>query len=232
MIAKALCGIAAAVSTMVVQAAPVWVDWTSMNTVADAASGTLGFTSAFLNADDISDGTINGAFTGFSSAAFSPPTAASDALILVSRTLSFGNVVTFGEAVLDPIIHLHSLASDLTFFDANGGAVAVTRLSGDAGLTVSGNHATGVAYGSTDSNGTIQLNGTFTSFRFYAFFGGREEFYFQVGATQIAAPPPPPPPPPDPNPVPAPSSITLAALALVCARRKASRHRDACLLKP
>lgn len=227
MSANTLCGIVAAVSTMAAQAAPVWVDWTSMNTVAEAASGTLGFTTVFLNADDISDGTINGTFGGFSSAAFSPPTAASDALILVGRTLSFGNIVTFGEAVLNPIIHLHSLASDLTFFDASHSAIAVTKLSGDAGLTVSGNHATGVASGSTDSNGTIQLSGIFTSFRFDAFFGGREEYYFQVGATQIVAPPPPPPPPPspDPNQAPEPSGIALAALALALlgANRHASR---------
>ena len=69
----------------------------------------------------------------------------------------------------DPIIHIISLASELTF-----SGLDITRLSGKDTFTVVGDTVMGV--GSTsmdprpDSHGTIQIHGSFTSIPFTAFY--------------------------------------------------------------
>ena len=103
--------------------------------------------------------------------------------------------LSFGVALQDPIFHLGSLASVLTF----PAGTAVTRLSGHVGFVVAGNVVTGTAanpvpgpdgtMGLSDSNGSIQLSGTFTTITFTLvpnFADGNipDGVFLQVGGAQ------------------------------------------------
>lgn len=200
----------------------VFADWTSLNTSANAASGTVAGTSIFLSAGgagDIRGGTVAGDSAIFNSSAYSPALGLSDYIALAGGPGGgWGYTITFGQAVLNPVLHLYSLASVL-----HTSAASITELSDDGRLSVSGNTVVGSANGSTDANGTVQFNGSFTSVSFWAnYIGGgtSEEFYLQIGASQIPAPPPPDSPPPDsppptPGAIPEPASIALSMVALI-----------------
>lgn len=219
---KTLCGLAALLGTAAAQAAPVWVDWVSAST--GLAVGSLGWTSVTLAPATTNDavGIINagasavtGSYTGFDSPAHTPALPGSDALVLRGTSSAPIYTVTFGEAVLNPIIHLASLASELIFYNADG-AISVTEISDDGRLTTVGNRVAGSAAGSTDANGTIQLMGSFLSFSWSATFAGAEEYNIQIGAT--AADPPV-------TGVPEPGALVLASMGLGLLGLKRARRR-------
>jgi hypothetical protein len=209
----------------------VFADWTSLNTSANAASGTVAGTSIFLSAGgagDIRGGTVAGDSAIFNSSAYSPALGLSDYIALAGGPGGgWGYTITFGQAVLNPVLHLYSLASVL-----HTSAASITELSDDGRLSVSGNTVVGSANGSTDANGTVQFNGSFTSVSFWAnYIGGgtSEEFYLQIGASQIPAPPPPDSPPPD-SPPPTPGAIPEpAARGPTCGHRSCLRPRCSCV---
>jgi hypothetical protein len=110
-------------------------------------------------------------YPNFASAAFTPRLPATGMVEIVggqghSFTLDFGGVLQ------DPVIHLGSLGSILTFMSGT----AVIRLSGDAGFSVDGSLVTGIAanpvagpdgtLGPSDSNGTVRLTGAFATITF------------------------------------------------------------------
>jgi len=121
-----------------------------------------------------------------------PRLVASDAVGIVG---SNGNAytLTFGAPVQDPILHLGSLASTLAF----PAGTVITKVSGQDTLTVTGSSVSGVARNldetdSTDSNGTVRIQGLIGSISFSAtptFNGGttNDGIYLQVG-TAITAP--------------------------------------------
>jgi hypothetical protein len=97
--------------------------------------------------------------------------------------------VSFSAPVRDPVLHLSSLASTLVF-----SAVNLTKLSGEATLTVLGNRVSGVINDipvGHDANGTIRLNGIYSAFSFTAEYrstvvGSREDgILIQIGATAV-----------------------------------------------
>lgn len=132
-------------------------------------------------------------YPGFRESWFTPQLAATGMIEIQSaRGNSF--TLTFGAPLTDPIIDLGSLGSLLTITDPPG--VTITGLSGDdnhfhaAGNTVSGQgkNLTTLPDGlpTTDSNGSVQLTGTFTSITFTLEPHPDDHFptegvYFQIG---------------------------------------------------
>ena len=122
---------------------------------------------------------------------FSPSLALSDFVSFTADEPALSYSVSFGAPVTDPVIHFGSLASTLTF---NGG-IALTKVSGQSEFAVSGSTVTGnILDGVTpnDANGTILLNGTFSSFSFQAeklpaVFSG-DGINLQIGAAAIPEP--------------------------------------------
>ena len=176
--------------TIEAQATPVFTDWTSVDTSADAAAGNLNGISVTMTGFDISFGDTTGASSFFANATvFSPALASSDAIEVIgpfTTTLSY--TVTFDSPITDPILHVASLASTLHFAD-----ITLTKVSGEDNFIVSGSDVTGEIVdsnpccGGGDRNGTIQLNGTFTSFTFTAhavapIANDRDGIAVQIGA--------------------------------------------------
>jgi hypothetical protein len=179
-------------------AALTFSDWTSVDTSAEVAEGTLGPVSVTLTGGNLVAGVIDGTFTGFNAAFFTPPLVTSDMVEPLgpnpSSTLSY--TVIFSSPLTNPRMHLRSLASVLTF-----SGVTLTKLSGETTFVVAGDTVTGAFDDTTspghDANGTIQLNGTFSSFVFTAqavgvFTGGGDGFDLQIGAAAEAVPEPAP----------------------------------------
>ncbi|MEU0256833.1 hypothetical protein ABZ299_31150 [Streptomyces sp. NPDC006184] len=146
-----------------------FVHWISAD--ANAASGTLHGGEVTLSGPMGTAFFLHDDFRNFANAAFTPQLAETGMVEIVGgRGHSF--TLSFGVTLQDPIFHLGSLASVLTF----PAGTAVTRLSGDVGFVVAGNVVTGTAanpvpgpdgtMGLSDSNGSIQLTGTFTTITF------------------------------------------------------------------
>jgi hypothetical protein len=114
---------------------------------------------------------FNDAYPGFSSVPFSPRLYRTGMIEIVGG-FDHSFTLTFGSPIHDPVFHLGSLASTMTFAPDT----TVTLVSGDRGFRVSGNTVTGDlmnatvgpdgTLGPTDSNGTIQLAGVFASLTF------------------------------------------------------------------
>ena len=132
-------------------------------------------------------------YQGFGESWFTPQLTATGMIEIQSaRGSSF--TLTLGAPLTDPVIDLGSLGSLLTITDPPG--VTITRLSGDdlnfhvEGNTVSGKgrNATKLPDGSstTDSNGSVQLTGTFARIAFTLEPHHDDPFategvYFQIG---------------------------------------------------
>ncbi|MFE2492106.1 hypothetical protein ACFXGR_54980 [Streptomyces mirabilis] len=146
-----------------------FVHWTSAD--ANGASGTLHGGEVTLSGPMGTAFFLHDDFRNFANAAFTPQLAETGMVeIAGGRGHSF--TLSFGVAIQDPIFHLGSLGSVLTFPTGT----AVTRLSGDDGFVVAGNVVTGTAanpvpgpdgtMGLSDSNGSIQLTGAFATVTF------------------------------------------------------------------
>lgn len=170
-----------------------FADWTAVSN--NVATGTLlGHTVTFsgTTVDDPPSSTIDGTSNLLSESMFTPPITLGDHLSFRVFAPSTSYTLDFGAATTDPVIDLGSLGSTLTF----PAGTSISRISGDPGLTVAGNVVNGAGnttvdpVGLNDSNGTIQLNGTFQSISFSATTAyPLDGVYLQVGAS----PPPPPP---------------------------------------
>jgi small-conductance mechanosensitive channel len=192
------CGISLIVWLSLIQsvaaASLTFTDWMNINTTTDVAVGTLGSVGVTLSGQDILAGVTDGSFTGFNHPFFTPPLAMSDVLQLRGPNPPSTDTytVTFSTPVTAPRLHLNSLASTLTF------STPPTKLSGQADFVVAGNTVTGALHDGVspnDSNGTIELLGTFSSFTFTAqaigVFGTvGDGFNLQIGADISAIPEP------------------------------------------
>jgi hypothetical protein len=191
----AVLGVLALGLPSVASAAPSvqFADWTAVSN--NVATGTLlGHTVTFsgTTVDDPPSSTIDGTSNLLSESMFTPPITLGDHLSFRVFAPSTSYTLDFGAATTDPVIDLGSDGSKLTF----PAGTSITRVSGDPGLTVAGNVVSGAGnttvdpVGLNDSNGTIQLNGTFQSISFSATTAcPLDGVYLQVGAS----PPPPPP---------------------------------------
>jgi hypothetical protein len=106
----------------------------------------------------------------------------------------FTYTITFSAPVVNPILHVGSLASAIVF-----PGISLTKASGEPEFVVAGSTVTGQS--SLDRNGTVVLNGTFSTISFTVtalalFNNDRDGVAIQVGA--------------DVNPVPEPEPAMLA----------------------
>jgi hypothetical protein len=89
--------------------------------------------------------------------------------------------------IKDPVLHLGSLASALSFTDAG----TVTLVSGDHDFKVNGSTVSGQEAGASDSNGTVMIPGVFQqlTFTLTPTFGdstAKDRVFFQIGGTRPA----------------------------------------------
>ena len=178
-----------------VASASMFTDWSLVDIVTNVASGNLGGITVNFSGSDIDQGVTDNSFTGFNSSLFTPPIANSDLVGFRGAPAGYNYVLTFSAPVEDPIFHFYSLASDLTFSTAN-----ITRLSGDSDFLVTGNVLSGTLNDNPsgyDTNGSIRLDGSFTTISFTAsYLDAREDGIVMQMGTEAA-------------PVPVPASILL-----------------------
>jgi hypothetical protein len=176
------------------QAAPEFNDWTSVSN--NVAFGTL-LGSSITLAGNVVDpppiSVLDGTSQMYVKSYFSPPLANTDALQFRSG-VGYSYRLTFGTEVQDPVLHLESIASTLTF----PAGTPVTRLSGEFGFAVSGSSVSGVLdSGSNDTGGTIRLTGVYSSLTFTATppaTVNEDGIAILVGGTRPPDTQPPPPP--------------------------------------
>lgn len=204
---------ASAIGTPVI-AAPIVVDWTTIDAVTDVATGLLGAVSVTLTGP-IDGGLTNGSAAGFSGPAFVPPLAATDVVYIGGTTTGRTYTINFSSAVLNPLLYLSSLASTLTFAPGT----SLTELSDDGNLTVAGNQVSGITQGSSDANGIVQVNGVFTSLSFSALFShsSGDGIAFQLAASPNTESPP--------SSVPEPGTYVLMLAGLAAAVGASKRRR-------
>ncbi len=172
-----------------IMADPTFVDWISISSTTDTANGTLGGVDVDLATVRIngSDSVTNETSTAFSSLAFDPPLPTSDA-VGIELLENHVTAITFSAAVLNPILHFDDIHSQIQFL----GNPSVVKLSGESGFTVSNNILQGsVIPGVRDTDGTVQLLGSFTTISFTSTgVGGGDRMRFQVGTDSDAVPEP------------------------------------------
>jgi hypothetical protein len=185
-------------------AAPEFADWTALSDGNTVLTGTLlGQPIRISGGAFHPNGPIDGSSTIFAGPAFSPPLAMSDAPELTGTNPASTYTITFGAPVRNPILHLSSLASVLTF----PAATRISKLSGDSRLVVSDNTVSGSF---PDVAGSVQFAGDFETLSFTALWTGSAQpdgVDFAVGAIRV--PPVAVSPTPTPTPV-APTSTTPA----------------------
>lgn len=169
-----------------------FVDWTSQDSANRTISGMLGTTPvtfSWTSAGIIDSVAFNNESTLFSSAAFTPALASADGVGFVGRLMTEPvptYSIHFAVPVMNPVVHIGSNASTLTFI----GAVP-QRVSGDARFSVSGNQVIGSIFDNpngTDANGTVRFNGLFSSLSFTAQYSGptsRDAIGIQVGTASV-----------------------------------------------
>src|SRR4051794_36757065 len=187
-----------------------FADWTGVTNADigdDVASGTLLGHSVRLSGPVLSPlpgSVIDGHWPEFNTPAFTPPLPLSDTIeIRVDQSQAETYTLSFGAPVRNPVMHLGSMGSAFRF-----PGVPLQRLSGDSGLTVSGDTVSGVPLSGPaglDPNGTVRLPGTFTSLTIVATYPGNLDGI----PTQVGAPVPAPTVTPTPTPAPTetPSSL-------------------------
>jgi hypothetical protein len=160
-----------------------FTDFTTFDSANGIASGSIGHVAVAFSGTFIASGHTGNDFAGFNHPFFAPPLPASDSGRFFTNATLSTYMITFDSSVTDPRLHLYSLGSTLDF-----GVIPLTKLSGQDFFFVSGSTVTGVADDfpppgtPTDANGTVQLNGTFTSLNFTATtIHGGDEIFLQIG---------------------------------------------------
>ncbi len=194
-----------------------FTDWTAVDGTPAVATGTLNGSPVSISGTHVFPppvSVVDGHWTFFSGPDFAPPLARTDMIQIGAASPADSYTLSFGSPVADPVIEIGSLGSRLDF----PSGTQITKIAGQSGFTVSGSSIIGAPSGTlgpdgvNDSNGTVQLIGTFTSITFTALYtvSNEDGVLLQVGAS-----PPPPPPPPSggaggtaPPPPPPPPQVT------------------------
>jgi len=180
-----LCAVAGLVATAPGTAradqAPSFVHWAAAGP--SGATGTLSGASVTLAGPMGTAFYLHDDYPNFNWSAFTPQLPATGMVEIVGGA-GHTFTLTFGAPVQNPVMMLGSLGSIMTF----PSGTSLTRVSGDSGFQTNGRVVTGTT-GPTDSNGTIRLNGTFTSITFTLvpnFTGGNglDGVFLQVGGTR------------------------------------------------
>lgn len=161
-----------------------FTDWTSA--AGTQAAGTLGnvsVTIASSDSDVFVSSVLDGSSTVFNDPLFTPALPMSDMLYIQGKQVPVTYTITFSQPVTNPVLHLASLASTLTFSGINP-----VKLSGQTTLTVSDNRVIGSILSPlplplNDANGTILLPGTFSVITFTAEYSSLETFDLALGGT-------------------------------------------------
>jgi hypothetical protein len=176
---------------------PQFADWTDI-TGTTTATGTLLGASISLSGSHVFPtpiSVLDGSWPFFDGPDFTPPLAKTD-LIQIGGLPGDSYTLQFGAPVKNPVLEIGSLADKMAF----PAGTQITKLSGQSTFTVADNVVTGTLNpalgpdGVNDSNGAVQLTGTFTSIPFTVdptyVLGSEDGILVQVGAS----PGPPPPP--------------------------------------
>jgi hypothetical protein len=159
-----------------------FVDWITIDIGTDVAIGSLDTVSVEFTGSDIDWGVVNESWTGFDVPMFTPPIDSSDMVSFRGAPAVYHYTLTFSAPVEDPIMHLRTLASTLTFSTDQ-----IVKLSGDSVFSVSDSVVSGVIDDDPpgyDANGTISFEGTFSTLSFTAEYPYTSEdgIILQVGA--------------------------------------------------
>ena len=173
----------AAMSRDLLDSAPglQFVDWMTADDL--FATGGLFGRVVVLSGSRSSGCVVDGTCGLYASDAFAPPLPNGDTAYIEPREGDRFTLV-FGGQVRDPVVHLASLGSTLTFLDG----VTAVKLSGDDRFVVTGSTVAGtVVPGLDDTGGSVQFPGTHTSLSFTVslnFIGGSGEdgIYVHAGA--------------------------------------------------
>ena len=125
-------------------------------------------------------------YHGFAAQPFTP-TLAGTTMVELSGAPGHSFTLQFPASIKDPVLHLGSLASALSFTDAS----AVTLVSGDQHFEVNGSTVSGQAAGSSDSNGTVMIPGVFRQLTFtltptFVATEPKDGVLLQIGGTRPA----------------------------------------------
>jgi hypothetical protein len=186
----ALCAPAAAAAA----AQPEFADWTAV--AGNTATGTLLGQSISLSGTHVWPtpvSVLDGSWTFFDGPDFTPALPDTDVIQISGSAPAFSYTLAFGAPVTNPVLEIGSLGSRLDF----PAGTQITRVSGDSGFSVSGSSVIGTPSDAlgvdqiNDSNGTVELTGTFSSISFTAAYpiSIEDGILIQVGAV---APTPPP----------------------------------------
>ena len=92
-----------------------FTDWTTINTDTSVAVGSIDGVSVVFSGSNLDTGVTNGSSSAFDSPLFTPPLPNSDLVGFRGSPAVYNYVLDFAIPVLDPVMHLGSLASILTF---------------------------------------------------------------------------------------------------------------------
>ena len=159
-----------------------FVHWHSADP--SGARGTLGGADVALTGPMGTAFYLHDDYAGFATNAYSPPLAATG-MVELTGGADHRFSLTLTSPVSDPVLHLGSFGSRLTFPES----FAVAKLSGDSGLTIDASAVVGTPAGptgepATDSAGTVALTGTFTAIDFTLLYtgpGGGDGVFLQFG---------------------------------------------------
>jgi hypothetical protein len=155
---------------------PTFAHWASAGP--GGASGTLLGASMSLSGPMGTAFYLHDDYPNYNNAAFTPALAATG-MVEIQGGPGHTFRLSFSAPIQNPVIDLGSFDSVLTFPTGT----AVTRLSGDSGLHVSGNVVNNNTF-PVDTNGTIQLTGAYTTITFTLTYPGTDGILFQIGGTR------------------------------------------------
>mgnify|MGYP003676627866 CR=1 FL=1 len=172
----------------------IFADINNIDTTNNVVTGTLANIDFTFTGGSVG-GVSDESFTLYNLPFFVPPIANSDTFIFTGNRSGLSYNLAFSAPVIDPIFHILSNASQLIFSGEE-----IVRLSGQSSFVVSGDRIIGDTFynGTTpnNSNGSVQLIGTFTEINFTALLTLPSNFntdgiLFQVGlgeARQVPEP--------------------------------------------
>jgi hypothetical protein len=161
----------------------VFTDWQKADLAAQTVEGDLDGVRVVMSGGLISEAKLDSSSTVFNSDSFMPKLAKSDIIMLQFGPAIQTYVVRFSAPVLNPVVHLYSHGSVITFNTTN-----TTRLSGRKDFIARPGVVVGIWDGisKSDSEGSIRLDGVYSFFSFTAVYPHTSDGVgVQVGGTLV-----------------------------------------------